>query len=228
MTTNSSRREVFLGLDVGTQGARVVAMIQAGGGDAVFVRADVTQKDGNDGLLAGALAAFGRVDIVVLNAGIASFGPLTEHKQSAWDEQIATNLTSVWHGLRAFVPTLRSAGGGAIVVTTTIAGEIGMAGTAAYAASKGAIEALTKTLASHYASEQIRVNAVSPGLTRTPMSRRAQSDETILNFLKHQQPLAPEMVRPESVARLALFLLSADASEITGQVVAADGGWSVR
>jgi NAD(P)-dependent dehydrogenase (short-subunit alcohol dehydrogenase family) len=99
--------------------------------------------------------------------------------------------------------------------------------THAYAASKGAAIALTHAMASYYAPQIIRVNALAPGLVRTPMSRRAQDDPAIVSYMKSKQPLAGDLVEPEDVARAAVFLLSNESRTITGQVLAVDAGWSV-
>jgi NAD(P)-dependent dehydrogenase (short-subunit alcohol dehydrogenase family) len=99
--------------------------------------------------------------------------------------------------------------------------------THAYAAAKGALISLTKAMAAYYAASGIRVNAIAPGVTRTPMSLRAQTDEKILALLKTKQPLAGSLIDPDDVARAALFLLSDSARYITGQVIGVDAGWEV-
>ncbi len=96
-----------------------------------------------------------------------------------------------------------------------------------YAASKGAIEVMTLSGAACYAKHGIRMNVIAPGLVRTPMSERAQSNEAILSYVRHKQPLSAGMLEPEQIARAALFLLGPDSRAMTGQVVAVDGGWSV-
>ena len=97
----------------------------------------------------------------------------------------------------------------------------------AYAASKGAIIALTQSMAAYYAPHGIRVNAIAPGLVRTPMSARAQMSPEIQEFIRGKQPLKGAMLEAEEVARVAVFLLGAEAAQITGQVVTVDGGWTV-
>jgi NAD(P)-dependent dehydrogenase (short-subunit alcohol dehydrogenase family) len=99
--------------------------------------------------------------------------------------------------------------------------------THAYAASKGALLALTKSMAAYYAPHGIRVNAIAPGLVRTPMSARAQQDDTILSFIEQKQPLSEGMLDAADIAAAALFLLGQDSRHITGQVIAVDGGWEV-
>jgi NAD(P)-dependent dehydrogenase (short-subunit alcohol dehydrogenase family) len=99
--------------------------------------------------------------------------------------------------------------------------------THAYAASKGAIEAFTRAVAAFYAPRGIRVNAVAPALVATPMSRRAQDDPEVRDYLARKQPLADGPIDPDAVTRAVLFLLSDDARMVTGQVIAVDGGWSV-
>jgi NAD(P)-dependent dehydrogenase (short-subunit alcohol dehydrogenase family) len=99
--------------------------------------------------------------------------------------------------------------------------------THAYAASKGAINALTKAAASYYAPQKIRINAIAPGLVRTPMSERAQHNPAILELMKTKQPLVENLIMAEDIAHTALFLMSDEARTITGEVVKVDGGWSV-
>ena len=105
--------------------------------------------------------------------------------------------------------------------------EPGKFATHAYAASKGAILSLMTTLASYYAPQKIRVNAVAPGLVRTPMSQRAQGDAEILELMRTKQPLAGDLLDADEIAKAALFLLSSDAAQVTGQTLTVDGGWSV-
>jgi len=99
--------------------------------------------------------------------------------------------------------------------------------THAYAAAKGGVIAMTKAMASYYAPHKIRVNAIAPGLVRTPMSRRAQTDDRILAFMKKKQPLLEGLIEPEDVAEAAMFLLSPAAGTITGEVLSIDAGWHV-
>jgi NAD(P)-dependent dehydrogenase (short-subunit alcohol dehydrogenase family) len=99
--------------------------------------------------------------------------------------------------------------------------------TIGYAASKGAIESMTKSAASYYAQAGIRLNVIAPGLVRTPMSARAQKDPQITHYIAHKQPLSHGMLSPEEVAKVACFLLRKDSSPMTGQIVTVDGGWTV-
>jgi len=99
--------------------------------------------------------------------------------------------------------------------------------TVGYAASKGAIEAMSRSAAAYYAPAGIRINVIAPGLVRTPMSTRAQADPRIIEYLTHKQPLTKGLLSAEDVAKTACFLLSRDSSPMTGQVVTVDGGWTV-
>lgn len=99
--------------------------------------------------------------------------------------------------------------------------------TVGYAASKGAIEAMTLSAASYYAPAGIRINVIAPGLVRTPMSARAQGDAAVMEYIARKQPLTRGLIAPEEIARIACFLLSKDSVPMTGQMIAADGGWAV-
>lgn len=181
------------------------------------------------------VAAHGRIDALFNVAGISGRrygdGPLHECSFEGWESVIASNLRTTFllskHVLRHWLDNKQ---GGAILNMASVLAdspEPGHFATHAYAASKGGILALTKSMAAYYARHGIRVNAIAPGLVTTPMSLRAQSDEFVLQFMAHKQPLSEGMLHPDEIAQAALFLLSEESRHITGQVLAVDGGWSV-
>ena len=192
-------------------------------------RADLT----DEAAVAGAFAAAGALDLVFNGAGISGRrlgdGPVESIPRSGWDAVMEANLTSVFLVCKLAVPALRASGGGAIVNLASVLALVGGDEdfcTHAYAASKGAIVALTRAMAVTYASEGIRVNAIAPGLIETPMSARAQGDERILARMAELQPLTGALGAPEDVAGAVVYL--AGARFVTGQVLAVDGGWTAR
>jgi len=201
---------------------------------------DLTRPETARRAVAECADAFGRIDGLFNVAGGSGRrfgdGPWHECSDEGWQATLAMNLTTTFLLTREVLnQMLRQERGengqrGAIVNTGSVTAfhpQPDYFATHAYAASKGAIEALTKAAASYYARWKIRVNAVTPGLVRTPMSRRAQGGNEIMEFISRKQALAGGILEPEDVARAALFLLSDEARHITGQVLTVDGGWRV-
>lgn len=158
-------------------------------------------------------------------------GPLHEATDEGWDETVRLNQSSVFYSNRAAVRALRESGGGAIVNVTSVLAYSPSPDhfhTHAYAAAKAAVIGLTQSAAAYYAGDNIRINAIAPGLTDTPMAQRARKEEAIQSFVRAKQPLdGGRMAVPTDLDGLAAFLLSDAASFITGQIIAVDGGWSV-
>ena len=213
-------------------GARVLAVDRVEAqADEAYV-GDLTRADEAEGAVAAALERFGRLDVVFNGAGISGRslgdGPVDSCTEEAWDAVLETNLKSVFLCSKHAIPALRRTGGGAIVNLSSVLGLVGSEdfATHAYAASKGAIVALTRAMAIAYAPEGIRCNVVCPGLVDTPMSERARNDPQIQARLGQLQPLTGEPGRPEDVAGAALYL--ATAPFVTGAVLTVDGGWTAR
>lgn len=157
-------------------------------------------------------------------------GPMHLLTDEGWDRTMEMNLRTMFLMSRTVLRRMVVRRSGVILnmaSVTAYAPEPKHFATHAYAAAKGAAIALTKTMASYYAQYGIRVNAIAPGLVRTPMSLRAQSDERILEQMRTKQPLAGTLLDPEDIARAAVFLMSPFSSQITGQVLGVDGGWEV-
>ena len=220
-----------------------VARALAGAGHRVLgvdrePRPDVLAADLADdataaGAVAEAVARFGRLDVVACCHGGSGRrfgdGPVDACTVDGWHATLELNLTSVFHVCRHAVPALRSSGGGAIVNVSSVLGLVGGDrdfATHAYAASKGAVIALTRAMAVAYAGEGIRCNVVCPGLIDTPMSARAQGDPAIRARLGSLQPLTGDFGRPEDVAEAVLHL--ATSRFATGTVLAVDGGWTAK
>ena len=167
----------------------------------------------------------GRIDILVNNAGITRDNPLAAFDDADVAEVLATNVTGTFNLCRAVVPYMTSQRSGAIVNLSSVAGDKGGRGQTNYAASKGAINALTRALAVELAPRKVRVNAVAPGVVDTEMSAevRELAGETVLSRI-----LLRRWGKPEEIADAVWFLVSAHASYITGQVLAVDGGFKME
>jgi NAD(P)-dependent dehydrogenase (short-subunit alcohol dehydrogenase family) len=202
--------------------------------------ADITQASQVETAIAVAVATLGRIDGLFNVAGISGRrfgdGPLHECTEEGWDVVMNTNIKSHFLVTRAVLnqmlaqePNEYNQRGSIINMASVLAThpEPAHFATHAYAVSKGAVVALTTSTAAYYAPHGIRINAIAPGLVRTPMSARAQTSEVIQALLPTKQPLAPNFIAPETVAKAALFLLGEESQSTTGLVLTVDGGWSV-
>jgi NAD(P)-dependent dehydrogenase (short-subunit alcohol dehydrogenase family) len=200
--------------------------------------ADLTRSGEVAEAIESLLARHDRVDALFNVAGISGRkfgdGPVHECSEEGWEITMETNARSVFLMCRAVVrrmleqPVDESGLRGTILNMASalaISPEPKFFATHAYAASKSAIIGLTQAMASYYAPSKIRVNAIAPALTRTLMSRRAQQDPDLLEFIKTKQPLSEDLIEADDVARAAVFLLSDDARRITGEVMSVDAGW---
>ncbi len=192
------------------------------GDHAIFSRLDVTSDRDWAATVAAAENAFGPVSVLVNNAAIARFGPITETDPAAWRQVIDINLTGTYLGIRAVVSSMRKAGGGAIVNISSAAGMTGWFGLGAYVASKWGVRGLTKTAALELGRDNIRVNSIHPGSVRTPMT--AGPDTAALAAAAVRDLAIPRMAEPEEITRLVLFVASDEASFSTGSEFIADGG----
>lgn len=201
------------------------------GEGARFLRTDVTRMADMEAMANAALDRWGRIDILVNNAARAIQGVVDAIDEATWDETISTNLTSVWRGMRVCVPAMRAQGGGAVVNISSVQALRGFKGWAAYAASKGGINALTQQAAVDLAPAKIRVNAVAPGTIMTPLNEKVfatvADPQALIETWNRAHPLG-RFGQPEEVAELVLFLASDRASFITGEIVRVDGGLVVR
>jgi NAD(P)-dependent dehydrogenase (short-subunit alcohol dehydrogenase family) len=211
------------------------ARAAAGSGDAVFVQTDVTRSEQVKAAIDETLARWGRLDAIFNAAGISGRrfgdGPVADCTEDGWHTVIEANLTSVYLCCKHAVPALLASGGGAIVNLASVLGMVGgdeHFATHAYAASKGGIISLTRAIARYYAPRGLRANIVAPGLIRTNMSLRAQSDPTILDDLPRLQPLTGDFGLPEDVAGAVVYLASDEAKFVTGVVLPVDGGWTAQ
>ncbi|PYN55741.1 MAG: cyclopentanol dehydrogenase [Candidatus Rokuibacteriota bacterium] len=207
------------------EGRQVAEKIAASGGQARFVKLDVTSEDDWQAAVKTAVTAFGKLDILVNNAGISgTFDPDTT-STSAWDMLMNVNAKGVFLGMKHAVPAMRAAGGGAIVNISSISGFVGQDRLhMGYNASKGAVRIMTKSVAVQFAHHGIRVNSVHPGIMPPLRTSKLSADpawrEKSLRFV----PLKREG-RVEEVANAVLFLASDEASYITGTELVVDGGY---
>jgi len=214
--------------------------IEQAGGRCAWHAADLRHEADVEAACGAFDRWFGRLDAVYSVAGISGRrfgdGPLHEATIEGWDTVMAANATSQFLVTRAAIrrmleqaPDAGGSRGVILTMSSTLATHPAPAffATHAYAASKGAIDSFTRSVAAYYAPHGIRVNAIAPSLVATPMSRRAQDDEAILGYLADKQPLAGGAIDVEAVTSVALHLLSDEARMMTGQVIVVDGGWTV-
>lgn len=214
--------------------------LQALAGDCAFLPAELTDPEAVAAVVQACVARYGRIDALFNVAGISGRrfgdGPLHECTVEGWEVTLDTNVKSQFLMCRAvlnqlLVQPLREDGvRGAILNMASVLGfspEAKHFATHAYAASKGAIIGLSKSMAAYYAPHKIRVNVIAPALIRTPMSARAQQNPVILDYMKVKQPLAEDLIEADEVANAALFLLGDQARYITGDVLTVDAGWTV-
>ena len=215
---------VVADLDV-AGGEGTVELIRAAGGDAVFVRCNVTNESDVQNLLAQAVNAYGRVDYAFNNAGIEiEKGKLAEGSVDEFDAIMGVNVKGVWLCMKYQLPLMLAQGGGAIVNTASVAGLGAAPKMSIYAASKHAVIGLTKSAAIEYAKKNIRVNAVCPAVIDTDMFRRAyEADPKKADFAAAMHPVG-RIGKVEEIASAVLYLCSDGAAFTTGHSLAVDGG----
>ena len=213
-------------------GEDVAASITAAGGHAAFRLHDVTSHPDWAAAVEHAVTDFGRLDILVNNAGVAGGRhELMDHSYDAWRQILAVNLDGVFLGLRHAGPRIAASGGGSVINLSSILGKVGMAGAAAYCASKGGVTLLTKAAALEWAPLGIRVNSVHPGFIDTPMVSNALADREDGNEMRVALMNAHPVGRfgvPREIADAIAFLASDDASFITGAELVVDGGFTAQ
>jgi NAD(P)-dependent dehydrogenase (short-subunit alcohol dehydrogenase family) len=206
-------------------GASVQAAIVAGGGEARFVCADVAVEAELQFLVKQTVATYGRLDLAFNNAGLDVLGPLTEVTEADYRRLFDVNLWGVLAAMKHEIIAMLATGGGAIVNTSSVAGHVGAPNFSLYAASKHAVEGLTKTAALEYARHGIRVNSVAPAFIATPMVDRLVGDSIERREGLAAMVPAGRIGRVEEVANAVLFLLSDASPFITGDSLRVDGGW---
>ena len=208
-------------------GTRTVQKIRESGGEAFFVEVDVSRSDNVTRIVDKTIERYGSIDILFNNAGIFSFGTVLDTDEETWNRILNVNLTGTYLCCKAVLPHMIEKGGGAIINMSSSTGAHDAGGnSAAYVASKGGVTLLTRAMAIDHAKHNIRVNAIAPGPTDTPMLRHNLSEEELTAF-KKTFPMN-RLGKPEEIACIALFLASDEASFVTGAVFAADGGQTAQ
>jgi NAD(P)-dependent dehydrogenase (short-subunit alcohol dehydrogenase family) len=216
--------------DVAVEGGQAtVGAIRDAGGEAIFVRVDVSKAEEVQALIGRVVETYGRLDCAHNNAGIAGSGALTaDYLQEDWDRILRVNLTGVWLCMKHEIPVMLAQGGGSIVNTASVAGLGGAPRLSAYVASKHGVVGLTRTAALEYAHAGLRINAVCPGWTRTPMVESALTARPDLEAqISASEPIG-RMAAPEEIAEAVVWLCSDAASFVTGHAMVVDGGLTAR
>jgi NAD(P)-dependent dehydrogenase (short-subunit alcohol dehydrogenase family) len=216
---------VVVGDILEAEGKQVVSSIQAAGGQAGFQKLDVTSEADWQAAVAAAVASFGKLDVLVNNAGISGSIDPDTMSTAAWDTIMNVNAKGVFLGMKHAIPAMQRAGGGAIVNISSISGFVGQRMIhMAYNASKGAVRIATKAAAVQYAQDGIRVNSVHPGMLPAMRTSKMSADPDWRAKMIGAVPMKREG-RVEEVAHAVLFLASDEASYITGTELVVDGGY---
>ncbi len=197
------------------------------GPDCVPVATDVTDSENIAALVNATLQKFKRVDILVNNAGVLLPGNAESLSDEIWEQTFNTNVRAVWQLSRAVLPHMRTAGAGSIINMGSVLSSLGARNRVAYAASKGAVLAMTKAMALDHAAEKIRVNCICPGIVETDMVAAFGTDEAARKQRIAMHPVG-RFGQPDDVAGIAVLLASDESSWITGSAFTVDGGYSAQ
>ena len=218
---------VVLG-DINTEGGeRTAEQIRAAGGDAIFVKLDVTQEQDWIDAVAATVAAYGTLNVLVNNAGSGARYTVEETTEEAWDGQMDVHGKGTFLGTKYAIPELLRAGGGSIVNISSIYGLVGSPTSTAYHAGKGAIRLLTKSTAIQYAADNIRANSIHPGYCRTPLTARSYENERHFTWINEQIPMG-RVGNADDIAYGIVFLASDESSFMTGSELVIDGGTTAQ
>jgi len=219
--------KVVLG-DINEQlGEKTAAQIRKSGGDALFVRLDVTSEADWVNAVQTTISSFGRLDILVNNAGTGSAHTVEDTTEEVWDGQMNVHAKGVFLGTKHAIPEMRKVGGGSIINTSSIFGLVGSGTSTAYHAAKGAIRIFTKAAAIQYAGENIRVNSVHPGYAHTPMTNARYSDPEYKETIVAKVPMS-RVGSADEIAYGMLYLASDESSFVTGSELVIDGGTTAQ
>ena len=213
----------------GASADAVVAQCTRNGGRALGTETDVARVDDVRRMIEVAVDEFGRLDVLVNNAGYGIAGSVLETDEEAWDVLMAVNVRGVFMCSKYAIPAMKKNGGGSIVNTASVVAQVGISNRAAYCASKGAVAALTRAIAIDHVRDGIRCNAVAPGTIDTPyfqeILHKSPDPEATRKALAARQ-LMGRMGTPEEIAQGILFLASDESRFATGTILTLDGGWT--
>ena len=208
-------------------GKETVELISKEGGEAVFIKTDVSKAVDVEAMVKICIDKFGRIDILVNNAGIVKFGSLHETPEEDWDAVLDVNLKSVFLASKKVIPEMLKQGQGKIISISSIAGLVGFDQIGPYCASKGGIIALTREMALEYAKSKINVNCIAPGVINTAMTKSMLDDPAEKQGYESQTPY-PRLGEPEDIAYAAVYLASNESDFVTGHTLVVDGGWTIK
>lgn len=207
------------------EGEETVSRIKGAGGQAVFVEADVSKPSDCERMVSAAVDEYGQLDIAFNNAGIGGEqNPTADYSLEGWEKVISINLSGVFYCMKYEIPAMLESGGGAIVNTSSILGQVGFRGSPAYVSAKHGVVGLTKTAALEYGQQNVRVNAVGPAFIKTPMISELEEDQEAFQGLVGMHPIG-RIGESEEVAELVSWLSSDKASFVTGSYYPVDGGY---
>lgn len=212
-------------------GQQTAEEINSSGGQALFVKTDLTKLEDVRRLIDLTRQHYNRLDILYNNAGVNHFGRIVDTEEADWERVMNTNVKSIFLTAKFAIPLMKASGGGVIINTASAAALVGLRNLAAYTASKGAVLALTRNIALDYAADKIRCIALCPGVTATEMTEKViDSDPDPAAARARFDRVIPRgsMAKPEEIARVALFLASDESSYITGAAIAVDGGYTAE
>jgi NAD(P)-dependent dehydrogenase (short-subunit alcohol dehydrogenase family) len=211
------------------EGFKLAAELNALGATAEFVHADVTKEADVSALVRRTVERFGRLDVAVNNAGVeGAAGPITDQTEANYRTTFDANVLGVFLSLKHELPVMLAQGSGSIINLSSIAGQVGFAGASIYAASKHAVDGLTKSAALESAATGVRVNGVAPGPVETPMLDRFTGGDAAVKAGFLQSIPAGRGATPDEIAETILFLASDKARYLTGQIIPLDGGYTAR
>jgi cyclopentanol dehydrogenase len=202
-------------------GQQVAASIRTNGGEATFLQLDVSNPDEWHEVVRHTVQTYGRLDILINNAGIAQRAGLLETSLEDWDRLMDINLKGVFLGMKYAIPAMLESGGGTVINISSTSGIVGFPGGTAYHAAKGGVRLLTKVVAAEFATRGIRVNSIHPGIVETPMTDNMAPQR--MQLLLERTPMGRKG-QPQEIAYGALFLASDEASFMTGAELVIDGG----
>jgi NAD(P)-dependent dehydrogenase (short-subunit alcohol dehydrogenase family) len=204
--------------------------VQEEGAKGTFVKADLSSSDDVQKVVEGSLSTFGRINVLFNNAGIFEFGTVVDCSEETWDRMMAVNLKSMFLTCKYAIPKMLEVGGGSIVNVASVGALVGVENATAYAASKGGVVQLTKSIALDFGKRNVRANCICPGSIETPMLHQVWSHEkgempmeAVREAYKHGRPLG-RIGRPLDIANAAVYLASDESQFVTGTCLTVDGG----